>query len=210
MALTATRITSAVTRRAKSGIGQRFGRFAIAAAAALAANEIAVGVCIAGGMNAGTAGGLGWLAGSVVSYVLSRWAFGRKSRPSFLKETLPFWIVSAMVLVILTLATKLGSHMADWLSLPRHSLGRVAFVVGVNFLANCVTFVSRFVFFHYVLFADRGSAAAALPDAAGTPEEPYVLAEVSIEAGAELDELDGVDEDEPDDFTARRSRHQVP
>lgn len=185
MALTATRLTSAVTRRAKSRIGKRFGRFAVAAAAALTANEITVGVCVAAQVNAGTAAGLGWLSGSIVSYVLSRWAFGRRSKPSFLKETLPFWIVSAMVFVILTLATKLGSHIADWLSLPRHSLERVAFVVGVNFLANCVTFVGRFVFFHYVLFADRGSAVAALPDAAGTPEEPFVLAEAeaSLDAG---------------------------
>src|SRR5579859_6393913 len=115
MALTTSRITSAMTRRAKSRIGQRFGRFAVAAAAALTASEITVAVCILAQVNAGTAGGLGWLAGSIVSYVMSRWAFGRKSRPSFLKETLPFWVVSAMVFVILYLATKLGSHLADWL-----------------------------------------------------------------------------------------------
>jgi hypothetical protein len=208
MAPTTSRITSAVTRRAKSRIGKRFGRFAIAAAVALAANEITVAGCVVAQVNAGTAGGLGWLAGSVVSYILSRWAFGRRSRPSFLKETLPFWVVSAMVFVILYLATKLGSHVADWLHLPKHSLERVGFVVGVNFLANCFTFVARFVFFHYVLFADRGSAVAALPDAAGTPEEPFVRAEASSELAAELPEDE--DDDRGDDGTRWRSRHQVP
>ena len=179
MALTSNRLAEAVTRRARSRVGMRFGRFAVSAAAALGANEITVAVCLALNMNAGTAAGLGWLAGAIVSYVLARWAFGRKGKLNLLKETLPFWIISAMVFVALTLATKLGSHAAGWLGL--HGIERIAFVVGVNFLANCVTFLARFVFFHYVLFADRGSAAAALPAASGTPEEPFVRAEAGAE-----------------------------
>ncbi len=175
MALTSNRLAEAVTRRARSRVGMRFGRFAVSAVAALGANEITVAVCLALNMNAGTAAGLGWLAGAIVSYLLARWAFGRKGKLNLLKETLPFWIISAMVFVALTLATKLGSHAAGWLGL--HGIERIAFVVGVNFLANCVTFLARFVFFHYVLFADRGSAAAAVPAASGTPEEPFVRAE---------------------------------
>jgi len=175
MALTSNRLAEAVTRRARSRVGMRFGRFAVSAVAALGANEITVAVCLALNMNAGTAAGLGWLAGAIVSYVLARWAFGRKGKLNLLKETLPFWIISAMVFVALTLATKLGSHAAGWLGL--HGIERIAFVVAVNFLANCVTFLARFVFFHYVLFADRGSAAAAVPAASGTPEEPFVRAE---------------------------------
>ncbi len=177
MTLASNRLTEAVSRRARSRVGIRFGRFAISAIAALAANEITVAVCLVANMNAGTAAGLGWLAGAIVSYVLARWAFGRKGKPHLLKETLPFWVISAMVFVVLTLATKLGSHAAGWLGL--HGAERIIFIVAVNFLANCVTFVARFVFFHYVLFADRGSAAAAVPAASGTPEEPFVRAEAA-------------------------------
>jgi putative flippase GtrA len=178
MALVSNRVTTAVRRKARSSVGKRFGRFAVSAIAALTANEITVAVCLILNMNAGTAAGLGWLAGAIVSYVLARWAFGRKGRPHLLKETLPFWVVSAMVFVVLTLATKLGSHAAGWMDL--RGFERIGFVVVVNFLANCVTFVARFVLFHYVLFADRGSAAAAVPAASGTPEEPFVRAEAEF------------------------------
>lgn len=180
MALTSNRLTEAVTRRARSRVGMRFGRFAVSAVAALGANEITVAVCLALNMNAGTAAGLGWLAGAIVSYLLAGWAFGRKGKLNLLRETLPFWVISAMVFVALTLATKLGSHAAGWLGL--RGIERIAFVVAVNFLANCVTFLARFVFFHYVLFADRGSAAAAVPAASGTPEEPFVRAEAGAES----------------------------
>ena len=53
----------------------------------------------------------------MVSYVLSRWAWERKGKPDVLRETVPFWVISAMVLVILTLATKFAYHLASWLGL---------------------------------------------------------------------------------------------
>ena len=81
MALTSNRLTEAVTRKARSRVGVRFGRFAVSAVGALGANEITVAVCLLLNMNAGTAAGLGWLAGAIVSYVLARWAFGRKGKP---------------------------------------------------------------------------------------------------------------------------------
>ena len=118
---------------------------------------------------------IGWLSGAIVSYVLSRWAFQRKGRPNVLRETVPFWVVSAMVIVVLTLATKFGSHAAAWMHLT--GAERVLFVVGVNFLANCVTFVGRFIFFHYVLFADPGSAGKDESDAGReAPDDRFAMA----------------------------------
>jgi putative flippase GtrA len=199
MALVSNRVTTAVRRRARSSLGKRFGRFAVSAAAALAANEITLAVCLQANLNAGTGAALGWLAGSIVSYVLSRWAFDSKGKPNLLKETLPFWIVSAMVFTVLFLATKLGSHAAGWLGLTGGA--KSLFVVGVNFLANCVTFVARFIFFHYVLFAVRGSAAAAVPAASGTPEEPFVRAEAEFPSGFSIGLAD--DRDDRDDDPER-------
>lgn len=207
MALTSSRLAAAVTRKARSRIGARFGRFAVAAGCALAANEIALVICLEVKVNAGTGAFFGWLAGSIVSYFMSRWAFASKGKPRLLKETIPFWIVSAMVMLVLILATKLGSHTADWLGLTGAS--RKLFVVGANLAANCLTFVARFVFFHYVLFAERGSAAAAVSDASGTPEETFVVAEAEFEerefAEAEFAEAEFEERDE-----SLRSRHQVP
>jgi hypothetical protein len=84
-----------------------------------------------------------------------------------LRETVPFWVISAMVWVILTLATKFGYHLASWMGLD-HGVKRAAVVGLVYLAANVVTFILRFVIFHYVLFADRTTAARAAatgPDA---------------------------------------------
>ena len=89
----------------------RFARFAGAAAAALTATEVTLTVC--NGvfhLTSTPAALLSWFAGAVVSYVFSRWAWERKGRPDVLRETLPFWAISASVIVLLTLANKLGEH----------------------------------------------------------------------------------------------------
>src|ERR1700758_241348 len=118
MALTSTRLGEALTRKARSPLGIRFGRFAVAAIAAFATTEVVLTIC-AGPLQltATWASLISWFSGALVSYVLSRWAWKRKGRPNLLKETLPFWIVSAMVVVILLLATKFAYHSASWLNL---------------------------------------------------------------------------------------------
>ena len=108
--------------------------------------------------------------------MLSRWAWERKGKPDVLRETVPFWVISAMVWVILTLATKFGYHLASWMGL-QHGFKRAAVVGLVYLAANVVTFILRFVIFHYVLFADRTTAARAAatgPDAVppGTRNAP--------------------------------------
>jgi hypothetical protein len=110
-------------------------------------------------MTAGPAALISTFSGAAVSYVLSRWAWERKGKPDVLRETVPFWVISAMVWAILYLATKLGYHMASWLGL--HGFKHVLLVDLVYLAANLVTFVLRFVIFHYVLFAERTTAARA-------------------------------------------------
>src|SRR6202035_344840 len=106
---------------------------------------------------------IAWFSGALVSYVLSRWAWKRKGRPNLLKETLPFWVVSAMVVPILGVATKFAYHAAGWMTL--HGVERLLFVDLIYGVANLGTFVLRFLFFHYVLFA--GSAGRAGPRRGG-------------------------------------------
>ena len=118
MALVSNRLGDTLAAKARSKLGIRFGRFAVAAIAAFATTEVVLTIC-AGPLQltATWASLIAWFSGALVSYVLSRWAWKRKGRPSLLKETLPFWVVSAMVVVILTLATKFAYHSAAWLGL---------------------------------------------------------------------------------------------
>jgi len=163
MALVSNRISDTLTAKARSKLGIRFGRFTVAAIAAFATTEIVLTICAGPlALTATWASLISWFSGALVSYVLSRWAWKRKGRPSLLKETLPFWVVSAMVVVILLLATKFGYHSSGWMHL--RGAERVLYVDAVYGVANVGTFLLRFLFFHYVLFA--GSAGRAAPGAA--------------------------------------------
>src|SRR6266513_5924563 len=118
MALVTNRISDTITRKARSKLGLRFGRFAVAAIAAFATTEIVFTICAGPlALSATWATLIAWFSGALVSYILSRWAWKRNGRPSLLKETLPFWVVSAMVVAILTVATKFGYHAASWMNL---------------------------------------------------------------------------------------------
>ena len=160
MAFAQNRLVAATWQRLRSKVGIRFTRFVGVAAAALATSEILLSVC--NGlfhMTATPAALVATFGGAAVSYVLSRWAWERKGKPDVLRETVPFWVISAMVWVILTLATKFGYHLASWMGL--HGVKHVLVVDLVYLAANVVTFLLRFVIFHYVLFADRTTAARA-------------------------------------------------
>jgi putative flippase GtrA len=191
MAQVPPRITAALWRllparlrdRLRGETGRRFARFVLVALAAVIASQVALIAFLDGAhMTAGISGGLAAVVGAAVSYVLSRWAWERKGRPHVLKETLPFWIVSVAAWIVLALATKLGVHLAG--SLPRGGLDWHLVVNGTYLGANVLTFLARFVIFHYVLFADRGSSAdgvgvgtTAPPADAGAPgDDPAAVA----------------------------------
>jgi putative flippase GtrA len=175
MALASNRLAAGVLRKARGALGLRFGRFALAAVAAFATSETVLTLCAGPFRLTSTWSSLlSWLAGAVVSYLLARWAWERKGRPNVLRETLPFWVISAVVIVCLTLATKFAYHASGWLDL--HGAERVLFVDAVYGVANVGTFLLRFVFFHYVLFAG--------PD--GRPVPAAVPAEVPGPAGPGL------------------------
>lgn len=168
-------------RELRGLLGVRFARFAGAAAAALTATEITLS--IGNGvfhLTATPAALISWFAGAVVSYALSRWAWNRTGRPDVLRETLPFWMISLMVIVLLTLANKFGYHSAAWLHLT--GVRHVLWVDFIWLLANLGTFLLRFAIFHYVLFADRGTPGAAR-SGDGSAEPPGQVADLG-QAGA--------------------------
>jgi putative flippase GtrA len=192
MALTSSRLGETITRKARTTLGIRFGRFAVAAISAFVTTEVVLTICAGPlALSATWASLIAWFSGALVSYVLSRWAWKRKGRPNLLKETLPFWIVSAMVVAILTVATKFGYHAASWLGLT--GAERVLFVDLVYGVANIGTFLLRFLFFHYVLFA--GSAGRGAPGAA---EEALVSTDPGPEPFARATGEDSEDEDSED------------
>jgi putative flippase GtrA len=179
MALVTNRLSETITRKARTTLGIRFGRFAIAALSAFATSEIVYVICAVPLKLSSTVATLvGWFSGVVVSYLLSRWAWERKGRPNVLKETVPFCIVSAIVIVVLELADKyLGYHPATWWHL--HGSERALYLAAVYGVANLFTFLVRFLFLHYVLFARSPRPPAAAEEAVASADsgpEPFVAA----------------------------------
>src|SRR5260370_12008831 len=134
--------------------------------AGLATAEVVLTICAGPlALTATWASVISWFSGALVSYALSRWAWKRKGRPNLLRETLPFWVVSAMVVVILLLATKFGYHSAGWMRLS--GAERVLYVDAVYGVANVGTFLLRFLFFHSVLLPGFPG-----PPAPRAPQQP--------------------------------------
>jgi putative flippase GtrA len=198
MALTSNRPASRVWRKAHTALGIRFGRFAIAAISAFTTSEILYTICAGPlGLSATKATLVGWLSGASVSYLLSRWTWDRKGRPDLLRETLPFCVVSAIVITVLELADKLGYHMADWLKL--HGAERLLLLAAVYGFANICTFVMRFFFFHYVLFAHSPAPPGAVEEAVASTDsgpEPFAVA---AESAGPLRRAGSEEEDPPED-----------
>jgi putative flippase GtrA len=171
MTLGSTRIGAAVERRLQTPVGRRFSRFILVATGAVIASQATLAVCLGPiGWTAGRSALTAWLVGAAVSYVLSRWAWERKGKPNLLKETLPFWTVSVGTAIVLTVTTKWANQRALAMGLP--DTERVLFAGAAYFLANCVTFVTRFLIFHYILFKDRGSKVSELVAELPASERP--------------------------------------
>jgi len=176
MTLGSTRIGAAVERRLQTPVGKRFSRFILVAAGAVIASQVTLAVCLGPvGWTAGRSALTAWLAGAAVSYVLSRWAWERKGRPNLLKETLPFWIVAVGTAIVLTLTTKWANQRA--IAMDMSHAERVLFAGAAYFLANCVTFLTRFLIFHYILFRDRGAKVSELVSELPASERPGARAE---------------------------------
>jgi len=155
------KLPAPLRRKLGSPGGRRLVRFAPAALLALATTQVTYFICFSVlAMTGRSAGAAGWLAGAAVSYGVSRWAWERKGKPRLLRETLPFVAISLVVGIVLTEASHFGYREAAALGL--HGAAHIAFVQGFYLAANCFTFLTRFVIFHFVLFADRDAKAARL------------------------------------------------
>jgi putative flippase GtrA len=154
------RLPESLRSKAGSPGVRRLLRFAPAAALALVTTQLTYFICFSVlAMTGRASGAAGWLAGAAVSYGVSRWAWERKGKPRVLRETLPFLAVSLVVGIVLTEASHFGYREAAALGL--HGAAHDAFVQGFYLAANCFTFLTRFLIFHFVLFADRDAKAEA-------------------------------------------------
>ncbi len=155
-------VPARIERKLRTEAGNRFTRFAGVAVVGVVTSQVMLAILVGPvQLSAGLSGVLASMTAALVSYILSRWAWERKGRPDFLRETVPFWLVSAGVWVVLGLTSHYASvwaHSMDYTHWRRHLA-----VQGAYFLMNCVTFIVRFLIFHHVLFANKDRKSEAVP-----------------------------------------------
>jgi putative flippase GtrA len=148
-------VPAPIERKLRTEAGNRFLRFVLVSLAAVITSQLVL-VILTGPPNLGgfTSGVLASIVAAGVSYVLSRWAWERKGKPDVLRETMPFWAVSIACWIILGLTTHYANSWAK--SMDIQHFERHLVVNGAYLVMNCITFVCRFLIFHYALFASRG------------------------------------------------------
>jgi putative flippase GtrA len=172
---------ASVRGRLETEAGNRFLRFAPTAVVALLTSQVTLALLTGFNMSAGRAALIASVAGAFVSYLLSRWAWESKGRPDLLRETVPFWLVSFAVWGFLSLTAHYAGAWAKQEDL--HHLMRHLVVNGAYFLANCITFASRFLIFHYVLFGKKRKAAAANGHAVAGDGQEQIQMALAAETG---------------------------
>jgi putative flippase GtrA len=177
-------VPAPLEQKLRTEAGTRFTRFVLVAVAAVITSQVVLGL-LTGPVNlsAGASGVIASMVAALVSYLLSRWAWERKGKPDWLRETLPFWVVSIAVWIILGLTSHYASvwaHSMGYTHLMKHVV-----VQGAYFLMNCVTFVARFLIFHYVLFTDKSKD----EEAAATVGADLATAETASGSGSDTGPL---------------------
>jgi putative flippase GtrA len=179
-------VPAPIERKLRTEAGKRFTRFVPVAVAAVITSQVVLGVLTGPvKLTAGASGVIASMSAALVSYLLSRWAWERKGRPDLLRETLPFWAVSIAVWIVLGLTSHFASVWAHSMGLTHLKYHLV--VQGAFFLMNCVTFVLRFLIFHYVLFAKGGEV----------PPVPQELATAHGSAGGDTGPMPALVTSEP-------------
>jgi len=112
---------------------------------------------------------LGWLAGAVPNFWLNRnWAWGRRGRPAFVREVLPYTAIILATLGLAIVATGVADHLLQETAIS-HEARTLA--VGATFLLVYVTvFVVRFLLLDR-LFGSRAAAAHGERDDADPQED---------------------------------------
>lgn len=149
-------VPARIERKLRTEAGNRFLRFVPVSIAAVVTSQVVLAI-LTGPVNLGgfTSGVLASMTAAAVSYVLSRWAWERKGKPNLFRETLPFWAVSIAVWIILGLTTHYANSWAK--SMDIHHWERHLVVNAAYLVMNCITFVCRFLIFHYALFTNKGA-----------------------------------------------------
>jgi putative flippase GtrA len=135
--------------------GGTFLRYAAGSVVAFGCSEVVLVTAYgAAGTGARTAAILAWVAGAAPNYVLNRrWAWKKKGRAEFLRETLPYWAITLGTAALAVTATTLAD---GWVRRTVTGRGEQSILLGVVYLAAYgVVFAIKFVLFDKLVFAGR-------------------------------------------------------
>jgi putative flippase GtrA len=132
------------------------------------------------GTRAWTSASLAWLAGAVPNYLLNRrWAWKRRGRAQFLRETLPYWAITLSTAAMAVGATSL---LDGWVRSSVSGRAEQSLLLGGVYLAAYgVVFAVKFVLFDKWVFAGRtkGNLGGTQPAAPASAPENTAQSDVA-------------------------------
>jgi putative flippase GtrA len=104
----------------------------------------------------------GFIGGAVPNWILNRrWAWQQTGRPPA-KQLVAYALVSAVVLITTSLATKWTNHeVAHVWNIPKHHGLRVIIVSGAYVAVTVVLFFAKFAVYEFWVFSERSRVRAA-------------------------------------------------
>ena len=145
----------------RSALAGRITRYALGSAVALLTSIVVFALLYVAGVGTTADSVAAFVAGAVPNWILNRrWAWRVKGRVAFGREIFGYLVVSALALVLSSLATGWTSSQVK--SIPAHHGIRVALVTLSYVLVQGVLFVAKFVAYEHWVFYGRSRVRAAL------------------------------------------------
>jgi putative flippase GtrA len=145
----------------RSALGVRITRYALGSVVALLTSVVVFALLYVAGVGTTADSIAAFVAGAVPNWILNRrWAWRVEGRVAFGREIVGYVAVSALALVLSSLATGWTNHLVR--SIPAHHGIRVALVTLSYVFVQGVLFVAKFIAYEHWVFYGRSRLRAAL------------------------------------------------
>ncbi len=141
----------------------RFTKFAISSAVAAGTSAVVLALLYAMHVNTTLCTVLAFFAGAIPNWSINRrWTWKVRGRVAIGREVVAYLVISAITLLLLSLATNGANDFVNAHNIPKHTGLRVLIVTGTYFATLAILYGARFLLYEKWIFSGRSRVRAAL------------------------------------------------
>jgi putative flippase GtrA len=130
-------------------------KYALSSGIAFGLSEFAFAFCYFLGLGTVGCSVIAFFAAAIPNWIMNRrWAWQQKGRPPA-KQTIAYVIVSAIVLVVTSVATKLTNYWVKHDHVINHHGVRILIVTGSFTVVTVILFFAKFAVYEFLIFSDE-------------------------------------------------------